>query len=188
MEERDHHREKSLQRAILSGDETAWRILYEENFEPLYGFVLWRCGRDVSVAEEIVQETWLVAVRRIATFVPESSSFLTWLRGVAENLLRNQRRKAQLAAVQEVDRRDVGEVSSTQAEPAEQLGRSEEILRALCGLPNGYRNVLEAFYMERRTVKEISSAWECSAKSVESALTRARAAFRKEFSRLGERS
>ena len=86
-------RESVLHRAVLAGDERAWRALYEESFDPLYRYVHWRCAGMVSITEETVQETWLTAVRRIRTFDPEQGSFLGWVRGIAANVLRNQFRQ-----------------------------------------------------------------------------------------------
>ena len=40
-------------------------------------------------ADDVVQETWLTAVRRIRAFDPERGPFAAWLRGIAANVLRN---------------------------------------------------------------------------------------------------
>jgi RNA polymerase sigma-70 factor (ECF subfamily) len=82
-------RERGLRDAVLAGDERAWRALYDEAFAGLYAYVLWRCGGLRDRADEIVQETWLTAVRRIAAFDPGQGAFAAWLRGIAVNLLRN---------------------------------------------------------------------------------------------------
>jgi DNA-directed RNA polymerase specialized sigma24 family protein len=63
-------RERGLQRAVLAGDEQAWKILYDEAFAGLYGYVLWRCGGLRDPTDEVVQETWLTAVRRFAVVRP----------------------------------------------------------------------------------------------------------------------
>ena len=43
----------------------------------------------------MVQETWLVAVRRVADFDPAQGNFDAWLKGIAANVLKNQRRRWQ---------------------------------------------------------------------------------------------
>ena len=58
-------REKGLRNAVLAGDEDAWRALYENAFGPLLGFVRRRAGGDEHRVEEILQEVWMVAVRRL---------------------------------------------------------------------------------------------------------------------------
>src|SRR5579884_2314124 len=82
--------EQALRRAVLAGDETAWQALYDATFDRLFAYVAWRCGGLRDGAEEIVQETWLIAVRRIRDFDPGQASFLSWLRGIAANQLRNR--------------------------------------------------------------------------------------------------
>src|SRR5919201_1956083 len=86
-------RERGLLDAVLAGDERAWRTWYEESFDGLYAYVLWRCGGLRDRAHEVVQETWLTAVRRLRAFDPEQGSFAAWLRGIAANVLRNQLRR-----------------------------------------------------------------------------------------------
>ena len=45
-----------------------------------------RLVSDEHRADEVVQETWLVAVRRVRSFDPGQASFLAWLRGIAANV------------------------------------------------------------------------------------------------------
>src|SRR4051794_12617427 len=85
--------EQGLRRAILAGDEQAWDRLYGESFAGLHAYVAWRCAGLHDLAEEVVQETWLTAVRRMRRFAPEQGSFAGWLRGIASNHLRNHFRK-----------------------------------------------------------------------------------------------
>src|SRR6516225_793051 len=86
-------RERLLRRAVLAGDEQAWRALYDGACDGLYSYVLLRSGGLRDSADEVTQETWLHAVRRIADFDPVRASFLAWLRGVAANLLKNRIRR-----------------------------------------------------------------------------------------------
>ncbi len=86
-------REELLRGAVLAGNEQAWRTWYDETFDDLYRYVRWRCGGRPDWADEIVQETWLTAVRRIRRFEPRQGTFLAWLRGIAANLLRNHLRR-----------------------------------------------------------------------------------------------
>src|SRR5438128_1588505 len=82
-------RERVLRAAVLAGDSEAWRALYEEAFDGLDRYVQWRCRGLRSLAEEIVQETWLTAVRHIKRFDPDQGSFGGWLRGIAAKHLAN---------------------------------------------------------------------------------------------------
>src|SRR5262249_17938556 len=79
-------RERGLRAAVLAGDERAWRAWYDECFPGLYAYVSWRCAGLRDLADEVVQDTWLIAVRRMRRFDPEQGSFRAWLHGIAANV------------------------------------------------------------------------------------------------------
>src|SRR5262245_1387193 len=84
-----------LRRAVLAGDEAAWRAWYDEAFAGLRAYVAWRCASLRDLADEVVQDTWLTAVRRVRSFDPQRAPFAVWLRGIAASLLRNHFRRQQ---------------------------------------------------------------------------------------------
>jgi RNA polymerase sigma-70 factor (ECF subfamily) len=81
--------------AVLAGDERAWRAAFDAAFGPLDAYVLWRCGGLRHDADDVLQEAWLIAVRRIESYDPQSGSLVAWLRGIAANLLRARYRRQQ---------------------------------------------------------------------------------------------
>jgi len=82
-----------LRRAVLAGDEHVWQAWYDETFDDLYAYVLWRSGGRRDRADEISQETWLTAVRSVRRFDPRKGNFLDWMRGIAANVLRHNLRE-----------------------------------------------------------------------------------------------
>lgn len=177
-------RELGWRAAVLAGDETAWRAGYDAAYEPLRAFVFWRVGRQPAGMDEVVQETWLIAVRRIRDFDPRRGSFLDWLRGIAGNVIRNHLRRLRANPVDMTHVADVaaGAHAAPQVEAAD---RSDRVAAALSALPENYAAVLQAKYLEQRSVGEIANAWNQSAKAIESLLTRARLAFREQFGEEG---
>src|SRR5258708_3546126 len=99
-------RERGLRRAVLAGDERAWETWYEESYGPLRAYVSWRCAGLRDLADEVVQETWLTAIRRIRQFDPACGTFAGWLRGIAANVLRNQLRQRQRNSHQDLPAND----------------------------------------------------------------------------------
>ena len=173
LEASRRQREEALRRAVLAGDETAWRALYEEAFEPLLAYVQWRLGGAGATVEEIVQETWLVAVRRIGAFNPDKAGFVPWLRGIAANLICNWLRKRRpIVSIEGVD------VPVPAKEDDDRPGR---IAAALDALSPRHEAVLRAKYLEGLSVAAIAAAWGESEKAIESLLTRAREAFRQAY-------
>jgi len=167
-------REQALRRAVLAGEEHAWRMLYDEAFAGLYAYVLWRCAGLRDRADEVVQETWLTAVRRLRAFDPSAGSFASWLRGIAANLLRNRFRRERVRRTQPLD-------SEPLAEATEPQENAERVAVALSALPEHYEAVLRAKYLEGQSVAAIAEARDETPKAVESLLTRARQAFREVY-------
>lgn len=168
-------RERGLHRAVLAGDEAAWRAWYDESCDGLYAYVVWRCAGLRDLADEVVQETWLTAVRRVAAFDPGRGPFAVWLRGIAGNVLRNQLRKR--CRLEPLDR-DVA------APEDDRRGDAENVVRALAELSERYEAVLRAKYFDQLSVHAIAAAWGETPKAIESLLTRARQAFRETYQRL----
>ena len=171
-------REKLLRQAVLGGDEEAWRALYDDAFEPLRAYVGWRCAGLADWTDEIVQQTWLTAVRRIRRFDPQRGSFAAWLRGIAANTLRNDIRRRQ----RERRRREPLDDNHPAAESTDQsidkCEAAQRVVAALTALPQRYEQLLMAKYLENQSVAEIAKQRGESPKAIESQLTRARNAFR----------
>jgi RNA polymerase sigma-70 factor (ECF subfamily) len=176
-------RERALRSAVLAGDARAWQYLYDDAFAALHTYVHWRCAGLRDLADELVQETWLTAVRRVRHFDPERGSFLSWLRGIAANLLRNQLRQARRRLA--FSRNGTGHASQAEDEQA-RSDLAERIALALAELPEHYEAVLRAKYLDQQTVNDIASDWNDTPKAVESLLTRARHAFREAFGKREE--
>lgn len=166
--------EQGLRAAVIAGDEAAWRALYETYFDSLFRYVHVRAGRDSQRTEEVVQECWMTAVRRIRSFDPERGDFGCWLRGIADRIMLGQtRRWARRArlAMAAPDRADA-------MVPTERLELADRVAWVLTSLPNSYELVLRAKYERQQAVTEIAQEWGRSTKAVESLLSRARSAFR----------
>jgi RNA polymerase sigma-70 factor (ECF subfamily) len=169
-------RERGLQSAVLSGDEHAWRAWYEESFAGLHAYVLWRCAGLRDVAEDIIQETWLTAVRRVRAFDPERGSFAGWLRGIAANVVRHHLRRVR--SNNHVTALGSADCPAPPDTGARQRDTAERMARALAALPERYEAALRAKYLEQQSVDAIAGAWNETPKAIESLLTRAPQAFR----------
>jgi RNA polymerase sigma-70 factor (ECF subfamily) len=182
MEEADFNlSEAALRDAVLRGDERAWRVLYDEAFDGVYGYLFFRTGRDHAWTEDAVQECWLVAVRRIAEFEPTRGPFRAWLRGIADNVLRNQRRQRQRLLAEGAA---AEEAADTRPADTATLDTSELVGIALSGLPGHYREVLTDKYADQLSLAEIADRRGQTPRAIDSLLMRAKAAFRQAVVRL----
>ena len=171
-------RERATRDAVLAGDRAAWRAWYDQHFGPLAAYARWRCGGLADLVDDVVQETWLTAVRRLRAFDPQKGPFAAWLAGIAANAARNalrgRRRRARRS-------RPLDGVPEPACDPAAATDRAERVAVALAALPERYEAVLRAKYLDRRTVDEIAAARGETPKAIESLLTRARQAFREAY-------
>lgn len=169
-------RERGLRDAALGGDAIAWRTLYDGAFERVAGYVRWRCGGMADLADDVTQDAWMTAARRLAAFEPTNCRFASWVCGIAANVLRHHLRSRTRY------RRRVGELGDVDP-PAGEVDRekAERVAAALAKLPERYEAALRAKYLDRQSVEEIAVARGETAKAVESLLSRARQAFREEY-------
>ncbi len=169
-------RERAIRDAVLAGDVAAWRAWYDEHFARLAEYARWRCGGLSDLADDVVQQTWLVAVRRLRAFDPARGPFLGWLCGIAANAARSA-----LRSRRRYHRRARPLDSAPEPAAEGERERAGRVAGALAALPERYEAVLRAKYLERRSVEEIAAAGGETPKAVESLLTRARQAFREAY-------
>jgi len=156
---------------VQGGDERAFRSLYRRYTPMLYPFVLRVLGGSVADAEDVVQETWVRAVKQLGKFRWESS-LRTWLTAIALNLSREVLRKR--------GRDRTEELTPDHVLPA-RPGRVHERLdleSAIARLPSGYRTVLVLHDIEGFTHEEISQQLGVAVGTSKSQLFDARRAMR----------
>lgn len=61
--------------AAQTGSEQAWRQLFEQHFEAVYRFCIALAGGRYDLAEELAQQVFVIAARRIHRFDPSRATF-----------------------------------------------------------------------------------------------------------------
>ena len=185
----------ALKGRVLGGDRDAAGVLFRRHLEPLYEFVHYRLGGDRSAVEDVVQDTFLVAIESLASF-DGRSSLSTWLCGIARNKIRGERRKRRPMALEDALAEAAPEIDAILADvareplPEEVLDRQETrelVGAALSSLPGDYRAALLSKYVEGRSVEEFAASSGATFKAAESRLQRARVAFARVFELLARR-
>jgi RNA polymerase sigma-70 factor (ECF subfamily) len=186
--------EESLLRRAARGDERALTEVYEANVDGLYAFVFYRVGRDVSLAEDVVQETFSKALEQLERYDARRGSIQSWLCTTSRNIIRDHlrahRRATELAAMWD-------RIDETLAQIFESLDRtplSDEVIEraetrdlvnmTIANLPEKYRTALEWKYVEGDSLAAVAARLEMSEVAAKSLLARARRAFRETFSTL----
>ncbi len=184
--------DETWRRKALQGDEAAVKLLVGHVLEPLYGFCLYRVGKNRHWCEEVIQETMLRALRDLAHYDPlrASNNILPWLTGLARNEVQRVLQREKTTALQtlwtNLDHELLGFYASLETEPFndELLEREEtrDLVNAtMAQLPDHYRETLEEKYVQGKSQREMAERRQLSEKALESQLTRARSAFRVTF-------
>jgi len=134
----------------MGGNQKAQFQLYKLYYKPMYCVSL-RILNDEAEAEDIMQESFLKAFRKIDTYKGEVS-FGAWLKKIVINrsLDHLKKKKMQFEKVSEQtmklpdDNEEIGEVNV------------EHIKKAIQSLPDGYRTVLSLYLIEGYDHDEIS--------------------------------
>lgn len=178
MGDDDHgRRERALRDRAAAGDALAWRALFDSAYGRVHAYVSWRLGGRTDGIEDIVQEAWLVAARRLATFDPAIGRFAEWVCGIAAHVVRrhwrtHSRRQSRVRPLGHTERLVV---------TVEEDDTANRVAAALASLPDRYERVLRAKYFDQWSVNAIAAHWGETPKAIESLLSRARHAFRQAF-------
>lgn len=162
---------------VVAGDTTALAVLYDRHADAIFRAAFRRSG-DRSIAEEVLQDTFLALWNRAELFDPAQGSLLAWLSTIARNRaidrLRHQGRRPPampLSAVIPDDDRGgsgldralshgvllgSGAVADDPQQVLEDAATRTEIRDALRTIPPRERQVLELAYYEGLTQVEIA--------------------------------
>ena len=145
--------EQRLVEDAQSGDLAAFERLYRDNERRVFALCL-RLSSDPSLAEELTQEVFIRAWRKLSTFRGESA-FSSWLYPLTVNVALSERRSRLRRLMRVFPTEDVAALERPQPPPAPETGFDLE--RAMAALPPGARAVFVLHDVEGRTHEEIAT-------------------------------
>jgi RNA polymerase sigma-70 factor, ECF subfamily len=174
--------DQSLVRETLAGNQASFQLLVERYQARVFALIRHYTRSAVEI-EDVVQDTFLKAYRRLDTF-QHNSSFYTWLYRIATNTVLDfmkRRGRSPVQAVEDLEIVPAGAAPVRIAAPDAGMER-EEIARitheVLDQLPDIFRTVLVLREFEDCSYQEMAEILGISIGTVESRLFRARARFR----------
>ena len=189
-----HPEDLRLAKALVGGNEAAFKQFFDAYFPRLYRFAQSRVSNRPELCEEVTLRALHQAVRKAHTFRGEASLF-TWLcqicrRDLAASVDREHRRERTVTLMDdhpEVRAMLESMESTADLTPDLEVSRAENAMlvhTVLDHLPSQYGNVLEWKYAEGASVVEIATRLGTTPIAVQSMLARARSAFRENYSAL----
>lgn len=138
--------------AAQSGDENAFRSLYDRTVERIYALCL-RLSADPGHAEELTQDVFVQAWRKLATFRGDSA-FSTWLHRIAVNVVLAERRATGRRERRVLPVEELEDLSSPARAPGP--GTRLDLEKAIAALPAGARAVFVLHDIEGYRHEEIA--------------------------------
>ncbi len=168
-------RERRQVAAAQSGDERAWRALFDDHYPKLYAFMRARVG-DRETAEDLAAEAFGDAFRGLPRFRWRGKPFGAWLFKVARNRLRMYYRSRHPQEARYLEYSGAEDPGTTGDETL-----SLEVRDTLARLPAEYREAIELRYLLGLSGAEAAAAMGRSHGAFRMLLHRASQAFKTEF-------
>lgn len=168
---------------LRNGDNHTLKKLFHTYFDRLFTFVFHEVGNDQAVAEDIVQETFIGALKSAKKFNGKSQIY-TWLISIARHKIADYYRQVKRegkSSPRDNQSLNLVELIEDGASIVNLVESAEDKLiveQALLSLPADYRQILVLKYVEEMPVTEISQVMKRSPKSIEGLLARGRKALR----------
>lgn len=145
--------ELTLVKRAQDGDQTAVGLLWDDITPKLYGYLV-NTMKNQQVAEDVLQDTWLKAIKAIDTFRPRGVRFSAWLFAIARNECRQHWRKSHREVSLE-EKEDIPLIMSN-----DHLIDKVTLESALANLPTDDQEILCLRYISDLSFKEIAHVLE----------------------------
>lgn len=176
-----HDDEPGLVERARNGDCAAFEVLYRRHRDRIYGLVWRLCGGDSALAEDLLQEAFVRAWRKLDGF-RGNSRFGTWLHRLSVNVALSDRR----IRMRRVERETALEGSAERTARGDRdvyVDQQTDLEQAIATLPERARTVLVLYDVEGYTHAEIAEMTGMAVGSSKAQLHRARKLVREELER-----
>lgn len=169
---------RRLAAAVARGDEAAFRDFYERYHPRLFRFALVLARGDETLARDAVQAAFVAAAKKLRGAESEAHLW-NWLARVARQQLAKawRQRQRDAAVVGMADPPDFTDAAKPD------LFLEESLDAALLAMDADERELVEWFYFDKLSHKEIAERLDATPKSISSRLERARAKLRAALAR-----
>jgi RNA polymerase sigma-70 factor (ECF subfamily) len=167
---------------VLRGDVDSFRLLVERYEGPVIRMIINVTG-DSHICEDIAQDVFFTAYKKLGTFDPDRSSFSTWLFTIARNRSINAMKKKSALTVSALPE------MAMHNNPSDNLVKKElfdELDRALESLPGRQKRVFVLAELERLSYREIAQIEGIRIGTVKSRINRAKNKLRSVFETIEE--
>ena len=178
--------DEQLIQASLSGDQDAFAEIVRR-YQVLICSVALSIVRDVSLSEDIGQEAFLIAWKKLAS-LNDPSRLKPWLTQIARNCARSSLRGKSVAEASLETAEDLSRPTTTPEQTAMNREEQQLVSQTLDQLPELFREPLILFYRQDQSVAQVADSLELTPSAVKQRLARGRELLRDEVMATIERS
>ncbi len=187
------HPEKELLFRAVEGDRASLSQLFLLHYDGLQKHIAARISSDLErlvLADDILHQALVRATQAIGKYQPRhEGSFRSWLRRIADNLIKDAEKRRRRERRAESDRHAglpagsgswsvlVERIAGGDSTPSVRGQRRESARRlqtALAALPDDQRDIVERYYLRDQSLDEIAQAIGCTKGAVRASCYRAR--------------
>ncbi|HEY4506125.1 MAG TPA: sigma-70 family RNA polymerase sigma factor [Candidatus Paceibacterota bacterium] len=164
------------------GDESAFGILYEEYFAPIYRFVYFQV-RHKETAEDLTQSVFLKAMEAVPSYEDKGVPFVAWLYRIARNAVIDHWKKKREVLVESPEITFEG-ILDLEPRPDEKMGqkiRGDYVRELLLDLSEDQREIVILCFVEELSYAETSKITGKSEEAIRALKHRALKALRAKF-------
>ncbi len=165
--------------------------LFDRHCRSLYRYVVVRMGGDAQLADDVMQQVWVAALRTGWSVPADEIEF--WLRGVARNILAAHRRRLnrpkQLPLANRALASELAEALESSPLPPELVDKKEttdQLLLALTQLPSDAQELIAGRYFRGWTIERLADTLGLSVRAAEGRLYRSRQSLKQSLAHLEE--
>lgn len=170
--------QSSLLIGASKGDHSAAASLVEETGPVIYGFIYARLGGQADACEDVLQSTYLEAIRSAPTFRGDST-LSTWMCTIARRQIARYFESERKRLVSESHLRLASDEEDQSETSEDVIADRDEVIRALGTLPVLHRQALVLRYLDGMTVSEVAGELGRTEVQTQSLLQRARAGLKR---------
>lgn len=164
--------DEKLMAKVSYGDAAAFEVIYDRYSKVLVNYFHRMLWKDREKAQDMMQDFFTKIVRKPELYDPNKRAFTTWMFSVANNMCKNEYRRA------EVRKGTVGGLNEEMAvsnndheNPLRQLDHAmfgERLYEELDKLSEEQRSTFVLRFKEEKSIKEIAEICNCSEGTVKS--------------------
>lgn len=162
-------------------NEKAQLTLYNQYYKAMFN-VSYRIVGDSYLAEDVMQESFLKAFRKLDTF-SGNVTFGSWLKKIVVNTSISELKKLNKHQFESLDENVSDLIVKEESENFTEL-KAESILKTIQSLKSNYKIILTLFFIEGYDLDEITSILNISNENCRTMMSRAKESLRKNLNKL----